>query len=74
MSAVATREPRMEPMRRGSAEPRPGRLFEPSGPTLEDAILATWEELVDAGRASCPVCAAEMSPATGCEACGSQLS
>lgn len=74
MSAVATREPQTAPVRRGSAEPRPGRLFEPLGPTLEDSILATWEELVDAGRAACPVCAADISPATGCESCGSQLS
>ena len=70
MSAVATRE---RP-RSGSAQPPASRLFEPQGPTLEDAIVATWDELVSDGCTGCPVCGSgEMSPATGCEACGSEL-
>jgi hypothetical protein len=61
MSAVATREPPVE------------RLFEPKGPTLEDRIVAAWDELIAAGHVSCPVCGSEMSRTSGCESCGSEL-
>jgi hypothetical protein len=74
MTAVATRERTLGNLDRGSAEPPVQRLFEPQGPTLEDAILATWEELASADRATCPVCAAEMTRANGCSTCGSELS
>jgi hypothetical protein len=50
-----------------------GRLFEPSGSTLEDAILGAWEDLGLDGRAACPVCAGELRP-DGCADCGSALS
>jgi len=73
MTAVATRDPRVRPPESGSAEPPAARLFEPSGPTLEDAIVATWDELAAAGHATCPVCSGEMSRANGCETCGSEL-
>jgi len=59
---------------RGSAESRTSRLFDPQGPTLEDRILASWEELSGEGRTECPVCGGSMSAAGGCESCGSELS
>ena len=74
MSAVATRERSHGAAERGSAEPPTQRLFEPQGPTLEDAIIATWRELAAAKRTGCPVCSAEMSPAGACPGCGSELS
>ena len=46
MSAVATRERGRPGLERGSAEPPAQRLFEPKGPTLEAAILATWRDLL----------------------------
>jgi hypothetical protein len=49
------------------------RLFEPSGSTLEDAILGAWEDLSSNGRTACPVCAGELRPG-GCVSCGSELS
>jgi hypothetical protein len=74
MSAVATREPAAGRAERGSAEPPAQRLFEPRGPTLEDSILAAWRNLGSAERASCPVCAGEMSRSGACTRCGSELS
>jgi hypothetical protein len=74
MTAVATREHGVRQPDSGSAEPPGQRLFEPQGPTLEDAILATWRELASAARAGCPVCAGELSREDGCASCGSQLS
>jgi hypothetical protein len=73
MTAVATREPRVRSPEGDSADPPTRRLFEPQGPTLEEAILATWDELVSADHATCPVCSADMSRTSGCETCGSQL-
>jgi hypothetical protein len=49
-----------------------GRLFEPSGSTLEDTILGAWEDLELEGRAACPICHGRLEPA-GCETCGSEL-
>jgi hypothetical protein len=49
-----------------------GRLFEPSGSTLEDSILGAWEDLGLDGRAACPVCAGELRPG-GCADCGAAL-
>jgi hypothetical protein len=74
MSLVATRQRghAAHAPESGSAEPPAQRLFEPEGRRLEDAILATWDELVDRGRTACPVCGGEMSGA-GCDACGSEL-
>jgi hypothetical protein len=72
VTAVAT-----ETRDRASTEPQPersARLFEPSGPTLEDVVLGAWEELVADGRAECPVCGSAMSLLTGCEGCGAELS
>jgi hypothetical protein len=75
MSSVATRErgPGADVPESGPAEPPAQRLFEPQGPRLEDAILATWDELVDRGRTACPVCGGTMARTNGCEACGSEL-
>jgi hypothetical protein len=73
MAAVATAETRVAgPERDGRNAPTP-RLFNPQGPTLEDAIVATWEKLATAGHAPCPVCGGEMSNSGGCERCGSEL-
>ena len=71
MAALATRE-------RAAAERPPvgegaSRLFEPRSVTLEDAILAVWQDLVAEGRAECPVCGGSISAEDGCAACGSQL-
>ena len=73
MTAVATRESHARHRDGESAERPATGLFEPHGPTLEDAILATWDELVTADHATCPVCSGAMSRANGCEACGSEL-
>jgi hypothetical protein len=54
-------------------EPSADRLFEPKGPTLEDRIVAAWDELTASGRVSCPLCDSEMSRTRGCETCGSEL-
>ena len=73
MGALATRE---APVTRSEAEvdvPSAPRLFEPQGPTLEDRIVAAWDELTAAGRATCPVCSGEMTRSGGCEDCGSEL-
>lgn len=51
-----------------------GRLFEPSGSTLEDRILGAWEDLAQRGRAECPVCHGELEPVGACRGCGSELS
>jgi hypothetical protein len=75
MSAVATRERELgaPAVENRPAEPPAQHLFEPQGPTLEDSILATWDELTTAGHVPCPVCSAEMSRTKGCERCGSEL-
>lgn len=73
MSAVATAQTRAHPAEREHAEPPVPRLFEPPGPTLEDAIIATLDELAADGHAACPVCAGKMSPGGQCERCGSEL-
>jgi hypothetical protein len=72
MAAVATRE---APASRelDPAEPPAPRLFEPQGPTLEDRIVAAWDELTGAGHVGCPVCGGEMRRTSGCESCGSEL-
>jgi hypothetical protein len=73
MAAVATAETRVAAPGRDGPD-APTRLFNPQGPTLEDAIVATWEKLTTDGHAPCPVCAGEMSQAGGgCESCGSEL-
>ena len=73
MSAVATESNRgaltAEEMGRSAA-----RLFEPSGWTLEDAILGVWEDLTAGNPAECPVCHGSMRVSSGCESCGSELS
>jgi len=74
MTALATAETR--PSGReldGDGTPTP-QLFDPAGPTLEDRIVATWDELTAAGRTICPVCSGEMAGTRGCEGCGSELS
>jgi hypothetical protein len=71
--ALATRERAAAGAERGSAEPRITRLFDPHGPTLEDRVVASWDELAAGGCTECPVCGGSMS-AAGCESCGSELS
>ena len=56
------------------AERSTQRLFDPGGPTLEDMVVAAWEDLVADGRAECPVCGGAMSLLDGCADCGSDLS
>jgi hypothetical protein len=72
--AVATHTPAHaahveEPRTAGSA-----RLFEPRGESLEDVVLAAWEDLAAGRRADCPVCGGSMSMVDGCGDCGSELS
>jgi hypothetical protein len=74
MTAVATRESHADEREVDSAERPAPRLFEPHGSTLEDAIVATWDELMSSDHASCPVCTGGMSRTSGCEICGSHLS
>jgi hypothetical protein len=45
---------------------------ERSGPTLEDVVLAAWEDLGLRGRAACLVCEGWTEP-SGCPRCGSSL-
>ena len=71
MAALATREPAVAERRQ--AGQGASRLFEPGGVTLEDAILAVWEELIAEGRAECPVCGESISADGGCPGCGSEL-
>jgi hypothetical protein len=73
MSVAAAAEARLDEGAVEATESEPGRLFEPSGPTLEDRIVATWDELTAAGRVSCPVCSGEMTRGGGCESCGAEL-
>jgi hypothetical protein len=79
MTAVATREPdgalAERDARERDAERRvTPRLFERGGPTLEDSILAAWDELAADRRVECPVCGGSMSLPGGCDDCGSELS
>jgi hypothetical protein len=62
LEAIAERQPA------AGASPHEER----SGPTLEDVVLAAWEDLGLRGRAACPVCDAWIEPA-GCASCGSSL-
>ena len=71
MSAVATATQAVAPQ--GLARSA-GRLFEPSGSTLEDRILGAWEDLRRRGQAECPVCDGELEPVGVCSTCGSELS
>ncbi len=78
MSAVATRR-RPPLVTDPPAAVRPAaRLFEPHSPdggvSLEERLLAVWEDLTRQGDAGCPVCGGRMHVASGCEACGSELS
>jgi hypothetical protein len=73
MTAVATAQTSARDRASDISKPPAPRLFEPQGPTLEDAIVATWDELAAAGHATCPVCSGEMSRIGGCESCGAEL-
>lgn len=42
--------------------------------TLESVLESTMNELVTAGRATCPVCSERELEPTGCGSCGSRLS
>jgi hypothetical protein len=64
-TAVAERPPARVPS---------ARLFEPGGVTLEDVVIALWEELVAEGRAECPVCGGSITAAAECGSCGAELS
>ena len=71
MAALATRQPAVAEQRQ--AGQGASRLFEPGGVTLEDSILAVWEELIAEGRAECPVCGESISADGACSGCGSEL-
>jgi hypothetical protein len=77
MSAVATRR-RSAIVTDPPAAARPAaRLFEPQRPdggvSLEERLLAVWEDLTRQGHAGCPVCGGRIH-VRGCESCGSELS
>jgi tRNA(Ile2) C34 agmatinyltransferase TiaS len=71
MAALATRERAVA--ERSQPDERASRLFQPGSVTLEDSILAVWENLVAEGRAECPVCGGSISADGGCPGCGSEL-
>ena len=71
MAALATRERAVA--ERPQVDRRASKLFDPGGVTLEDSILAVWENLVAEGRAECPVCRGSISADGGCAGCGSEL-
>ena len=73
MPAVATPGHEHATDREHAHEHPEERLFEPRGTTLEDSILALWEDLVAGRDAECPVCGSSMSM-IGCTRCGSELS
>jgi hypothetical protein len=74
MAAVATREQAVAG--RSHRGRRAARLFEPRTVSLEESILTVWRDLVEQGRAECPVCSGPLSPAAegGCPRCGAELS
>lgn len=76
MSAVATPRRRATAQRAFASQRSARRLFEPRAGevSLEDQILAAWEDLAGASSAECVVCQGRMSMSTGCDDCGSQLS
>ena len=73
MSALAT-ESKQNGLTADEMGRSAARLFEPSGWTLEDAILGVWEDLTAGNPAECPVCHGSMRVSSGCESCGSELS
>ena len=77
MSTVATpRRQRAMTQRALAPERSAQRLFQPRAGevSLEDQILAAWEDLAGTTSADCPVCHGAMSVSSGCDDCGSQLS
>jgi hypothetical protein len=77
-AAVATRRhPAVVTDPPATARPAP-RLFEPQRPdggvSLEERLLAVWEDLTHQGHAGCPVCGGRIGVASACEDCGSELS
>jgi hypothetical protein len=74
MSALATSEAPLARPKAEAAGPSNPRLFEPHGPTLEDRVIAAWDELSAAGQVTCPICSGELTRTSGCERCGSELS
>ncbi len=76
MSAVATPQRGRAMTQRALAPERSAqRLFQPRAGevSLEDQILAAWEDLAGASSADCVVCGGRMKSTTGCEDCGSAL-
>ncbi|MDX6582577.1 MAG: hypothetical protein QOI10_1761 [Solirubrobacterales bacterium] len=78
MSAVATRR-RSALVTDPPATARSAtRLFEPQRPdggvSLEERLLAVWEDLISHGHAGCPVCGGRIQADAGCDGCGSALS
>jgi hypothetical protein len=65
--AIAERPP-------APARPPAPQLFEPGGVTLEDVVVALWDELVAEGRAECPVCGGSITRSAACGSCGAELS
>jgi hypothetical protein len=68
--SVATAEPALATRKLARSA---GRLFEPSGSTLEDMVLGAWEDLTARGHAECPVCHSDELEPSGCARCGSEL-
>jgi hypothetical protein len=77
-------EPAVESGPRAQPGLPPGYLAEPEGrPTLDDVIVAGWQQITSGAAASCPVCHGELRPvwtagtrpvAARCQDCGSRLS
>jgi hypothetical protein len=77
-SAIATR--RRSPLVTdppAAARParRPLQPHQPDGGvSLEERLLAVWEDLTGHGHAGCPVCGGRINAGAGCDGCGSAIS
>lgn len=77
MSAAATFRPWRPATATGVAPDAGARLFEPlstgGGITLEQRLIAIWDDLTAAGESACPVCGDRIRAAAACDACGATL-
>jgi hypothetical protein len=68
MPAVATHETELE-----IRDPVRAPLLVTGGPSLDEVVRVAWSDLVEEGRADCPVCGGQMLAGSGCQSCGAEL-